>query len=109
MLLFVSSLVFMVFPKLIGELVDIAQGNSKFDFSLREMGFGLLGILLFQGVVSYARVLLFANVSEKGTADVRKALYQKLISLPITFFEENKLGDLISRLTADLEKLHGAF
>ena len=108
-LLFVSSLVFMVFPKLIGELVDIAQGNSKFDFSLREMGFGLLGILLFQGVVSYARVLLFANVSEKGTADVRKALYQKLISLPITFFEENKLGDLISRLTADLEKLHGAF
>ena len=109
LLLFVSSLVFMVFPKLIGELVDIAQGNSKFDFSLREMGLGLIGILLFQGVVSYVRVLLFANVSEKGTADVRKALYQKLISLPITFFEENKLGDLISRLTADLEKLHGAF
>ncbi|MEO1260077.1 MAG: ABC transporter transmembrane domain-containing protein [Bacteroidota bacterium] len=108
-LLFVSSLVFMVFPKLIGELVDIAQGNSKFDFDLKDMGLGMVGILVFQGIVSYSRVLLFANVSERGIADVRKALYQKLISLPITFFEENKLGDLISRITADVEKLHSAF
>lgn len=108
-LLFISSLVFMIFPELIGELVDIAQGTSDLDFSLQDLGLGLIGILLFQGIVSYVRVLLFANVSEKGTADVRKALYQKLISLPITFFEENKLGDLISRLTADVEKLHSAF
>ncbi len=108
-LLFISSLVFLVFPKLIGELVDIAQGTSKFGFTLQEMGIGMIAILSFQGLVSYARVMLFANVSEKGTADIRKALYQKLISLPITFFEENKLGDLISRLTGDVEKLHGAF
>lgn len=108
-LLFISSLVFMVFPKLIGELVDIAQGKSAFDFSLQEVGVGMVCILVFQGFVSYTRVILFANVSEKGIADVRKALYQKLISLPITFFEENKLGDLISRLTADVEQLHSAF
>ncbi len=108
-LLFISSMVFMIFPRIIGELVDIAQGNSRFDFSLKELGVGMVIILLVQGIVSYARVLLFANVSEKGIADVRKGLYQKLISLPITFFEENKLGDIISRLTADIEKLHSAF
>ena len=108
-LLFISSLVFLSFPKLIGELMDIAQGTSKFDFTLKEVGIAMILILSFQGLVSYVRVILFANVSEKGTADIRKALYQKLISLPITFFEENKLGDLISRLTGDVEKLHGAF
>ncbi len=108
-LLFISSMVFMIFPRIIGELVDIAQGNSRFDFTLKELGVGMIVILLVQGVVSYMRVLLFANVSEKGIADVRRDLYQKLISLPITFFEENKLGDLISRLTADIEKLHSAF
>lgn len=108
-MLFISSMVFMIFPRIIGELVDIAQGNSRFDFSLKELGVGMVIILLVQGIVSYARVLLFANVSEKGIADVRKGLYQKLISLPITFFEENKLGDIISRLTADIEKLHSAF
>ncbi|HFA49712.1 MAG TPA: ATP-binding cassette domain-containing protein [Bacteroidetes bacterium] len=108
-LLFLSSLVFMIFPRIIGELVDIAQGNSQFNLTLKEMGLWMVGILLVQGVVSYVRVLLFANVSEKGIADVRKSLYQKLVSLPISFFEENKLGDLISRLTGDVEKLHSAF
>ncbi|MEZ4934963.1 MAG: ABC transporter transmembrane domain-containing protein [Saprospiraceae bacterium] len=108
-LLFISSMVFLIFPRLIGELVDIAQGNSLFDYTLKELGIGMIAILLVQGVVSYVRVLLFANVSEKGIADIRKSLYQKLISLPLSFFEENKLGDLISRLTGDVEKLHGAF
>ena len=32
-----------------------------------------------------------------------------MISLPITFFEENKMGDLISRLTSDVEKLYSTF
>ncbi|MFT4664387.1 MAG: ATP-binding cassette subfamily B protein [Polaribacter sp.] len=108
-LLFISSLVFMVFPYLIGEMVDIAQGKSNYDFSLKQVGWIMAGVLLFQGFVSYARVMLFAQVSERGIADIRKSLYKKLISLPITFFEETKTGDLISRLTADVEKLYSTF
>lgn len=108
-LLFVSSMVFMVFPYLAGQMVDIAQGNSKFGWSLREVGYILIGILFVQGFVSYSRVMLFAHASEKGIADVRKAVYAKLISSPITFFEKNRVGDLISRITGDVEKLYDAF
>ena len=108
-LLFLSSMVFMVFPYLIGEMVDIAQGNSDYDFSLQDVGLILLVILLIQGGISYARVMMFANVSERGTADIRKALYQRMVSLPITFFEENKVGDLISRLTSDVDRLYDTF
>ena len=108
-LLFISSLVFMVFPYLIGEMLDIAQGNSKYAFSLGQVGWIMAGVLALQGFVSYARVMLFAQVSEKGIADIRKTLYQKMISLPVTFFEETKTGDLISRLTADVEKLYSTF
>jgi len=108
-LLFVSSMVFMIFPYLIGLMVDIAQGKSDYDFSLKQIGFVLVAVLFVQGFVSYTRVILFANVSEKGIADIRKSLYQRMISLPITFFEENKMGDLISRLTSDVEKLYSTF
>lgn len=108
-LLFVSSMVFMVFPYLAGQMVDIAQGNSKFGWSLKEVGYILIGILFVQGFVSYSRVMLFAHASEKGIADVRKAVYAKLISSPITFFEKNRVGDLISRITGDVEKLYDAF
>src|SRR5690606_37433063 len=78
-LLFVSSLVFMLFPYLMGQMVDIAQGASDLDLSLGAMGWVLLIVLVAQGVVSYTRVILFAKVSEKGIADIRKALYGKLV------------------------------
>lgn len=108
-LLFISSLVFMIFPYLAGLMVDVAQGKAETDISLKQIGWVLLGVLIVQGVVSYSRILLFAIVSEKGIADVRKALYQKLVSLPIVFFEQSRVGELVSRLTSDVEKLYNAF
>lgn len=108
-LLGVSALVFMIFPYLIGQMVDLAQGKSELDINLQQAGLLLALVLIVQGFVSYTRVMLFAHVSERGVADIRKALYQKLISLPIPFFEENQTGELISRTTADVEKLYNSF
>ena len=108
-LLILSSMIFMVFPYLIGLMVDIAQGKSELGFSLGEVGIALILVLVAQALISFFRVMMFANVSERGIADIRKSLYQKMISLPITFFEENKTGDLISLLTADVEKLYSTF
>ena len=108
-LLFVSSMVFMLFPFLIGKMMDIAEGKNFYDFSLNDI-FWLMGlVLLAQGFVSYFRVLLFARLSEKGIADLRVALYEKLITLPIVFYEKNRVGELMSRLTADVERLYSAF
>lgn len=109
LLLFFSSMVFMVFPYLSGEMVDIALGKSRYNISLKQVGLILLIILVVQGFVSYHRVLLFASVSERGIADVRKALYQRLITLPVVFFEKSRVGELVSRLTADVERLYNAF
>jgi len=108
-LLFLSSLIFMVFPYLIGLMVDVAQGKADYDFTLEQIGLMLVGVLAVQAAIAYARVMMFATVSEKGTADIRKALFQKLVYLPIPFFEENKSGDLISRLTADVDQLYTTF
>lgn len=108
-LLAFSALIFMIFPYLIGEMVNLAEGESELDINLTQSGLALVVILAFQGIVSYSRVMLFAVVSENGIADIRRALYRKLVSLPITFFEENQTGELISRTTADVEKLYNTF
>jgi len=108
-LLFLGSMVFMVFPYLSGLMIDVAQGTSDYDLTLGKIGWFLGGILVIQGVLSYARVMLFAQVSERGIADVRKAVYEKMIALPLVFFEQNRVGELVSRVTADIEKLYSAF
>lgn len=108
-LLFLSSLVFMVFPYLAGEVADTAVGKSKLGYSLNTLALVMGAILVAQGFVSYFRIYLFAIVSEKGMADVRKALYQKLISLPVYFFEKNRVGNLTSRITDDVGNLQMVF
>ena len=108
-LLFLSTLTFLVFPYLSGLMVDIAQGEAEMDLNLKDVGWILALVLVAQGVVSYLRIYLFSIVSEKGIADVRRALYDKLIGLPMTYFEHARVGELVSRLTADVEKLYNAF
>ncbi|MFN0035873.1 MAG: ABC transporter ATP-binding protein [Saprospiraceae bacterium] len=108
-LLFLGSSVFLVFPAMIGQSLDVAQGNIPQDLDLVEIGLWLIAILVFQGIVSYLRVMMFAQVSERGTADIRVALYRRLISLPIVFFEKSRVGELVSRLTNDIEKLYNTF
>lgn len=96
-----------------GEMVKEAQGGTTFDFGLdltvRDYGMLFLILLVAQGVISFFRTICFANVSERGMADLRQDLYNKIISQPITFFEERRVGELSSRLTADVEQLQSVF
>lgn len=107
-----SSLLFMAFPGAAGAMADAASGNAKpwlEQYTLQDYGLFFLVLLIIQGVFSYLRTVLFARVSEKGMADVRKALYEKLITQDITFFEQRRVGELTSRITADVEQLQTAF
>lgn len=108
-LLFLGSMTFMVFPYLAGELADVATGTSKLGLDLNQIGLVLLGILFLQGIMSYLRVIWFAVVSEKGIADIRSSIYQKLIGLPVYFFERNRVGDLTSRISEDVNRLAAVF
>ncbi len=108
-LLVLSSLIFMIFPGAAGEMANAANGSSRLQYSVRDYGLLFLVILILQGLFSYFRTISFAIVSEKGMADVRKALYDKLITQPISFFEERRVGEITSRITADVEQLQGAF
>ena len=108
MFLGLGSSVFMVFPAAAGELIDIATNSSDSGWTLEDVGIGLLVILFVQALSSYFRVLLFAHVSEKGMAAIRTALYDKLITQPTAFFDKNRVGELTSRSTADVQQLQDA-
>lgn len=99
----------MIFPYLAGELADVATGTSKLGLDLNQIGLILIVILVLQGIMSYLRVIWFAVVSEKGMADVRSSIYQKLIGLPVYFFERNRVGDLTSRISEDVNRLSAVF
>ncbi|MEY4539883.1 MAG: hypothetical protein RLZZ306_1640, partial [Bacteroidota bacterium] len=62
-------------------------------------------LLILQAIFSFFRVYTFTKVSEQSMRDLRKTLYTKIITLPIPFFEKNRVGELMSRITTDITQL----
>ncbi len=104
-----SSIMLLAFPRLAGELLDVASGKPKYFTTINQVALALLLILFVQGIFSFIRVYTFSIVSEKGMADVRQAIYQKIIWLPMTFFDNRRVGELMSRITADVGTLQDTF
>ncbi len=104
-----STFTILAFPKLAGELLDVAIGKSNYFSTINQVTLALLLVLFSQSIFSFIRVYTFALVSERAMADVRKAVYGKIIWLPLTFFDSRRVGELMSRLTADVGTLQESF
>lgn len=106
----ISSTMLMAFPFLSGKIVDVATGESfYFIDSVNTVAIILISILVAQSLFSFLRVYLFARVSEQSMGDLRYDLYQKMISLPFAFFDKNRTGELMSRVSNDVSTLQGTF
>ncbi len=70
-----------------------------------EVALLLFVIIVLQSVFSFSRVWFFTQVNERALANIRRDLYNKMICLPIPFFEEKRVGELNSRITNDVSAL----
>lgn len=102
--LLLSSATTMVFPKLLGDILKVVENKLEAG-SLNQLTLVLFGLLVVQSAFSFARVYLFAQVSERAMADVRRAVYKKIITLPVFFFEQRRVGELTSRISSDVTQL----
>jgi ABC-type multidrug transport system, ATPase and permease components len=106
--LFLSSLTALTFPALLGAMIDAAQGKVKYEWlavDIHAIGAISFGILFVQSAVSFFRIRLFVEVAEKSLADIRRDSYYKLITFPLDFFANRRVGELNSRLSADLAQI----
>ena len=106
--LLLSSSANLAFPKYLGDLVDAANADDLVN-NISRITLTLAAILTFQAVVSFFRVILFVNVTEKTLASLRQATYQHLIQLPMRFFNTQRVGELNSRISADISLLQETF
>jgi len=106
--LFLSSLTALTFPALLGAMIDAAQGKVKYSWlavDIHTIGVISFLILFVQSVVSFFRIRLFVEVAEKSLADIRRDSYYNLITFPLDFFANRRVGELNSRLSADLAQI----
>jgi ABC-type multidrug transport system fused ATPase/permease subunit len=105
--LVLSSLTTLVFPMLMGDLLDSASSGTTDD--INRLGVILLGVFVVNAVFSYFRIYLFAVVTENTLALLRQTTYNHLIKLPMVFFSSRRVGELNSRISADIALLQETF
>lgn len=110
-----SSSVGLFFPYLLGQLLGgettgapISGGANpatieQLDFSnINTVALLLLLLFIAQSVFSYFRIILFTKVTENTLRDIRMDAMSKLLHMPMDFFNQNKVGELTSRISSDI-------
>jgi ATP-binding cassette subfamily B protein len=99
-----STLITLAGPALVRYAVD--HGIAKHDrHPLDVAALVILGLAAAKPLVVRAQTLLAATASERFLDSLRRAAFDKLQALPLGFFEQERTGVLVSRLTSDIQAL----
>lgn len=112
--LVLSTTIGLVFPVLLGQLLGAGNGAKTsmaevvrtIDLSnINTVATALFLLFGAQAIFSYFRVVLFTNVTESTLRDLRANVFQRLLDLPMDFFNRNTVGELTSRLSSDITQI----
>lgn len=117
--LILSTVTALSFPFLFPFLIDLAHnkpvhilpynGSHLITITTRlDLIKIIVVLLIIQSAVSFGRLYIFAQTNERILANIRADLYNKIITLPIPFYENTRIGELTSRITSDVTKLQDA-
>ncbi|GCL72849.1 ABC transporter ATP-binding protein [Paenibacillus naphthalenovorans] len=98
------SLLEFVVPQLTRYTIDHLIPGKRFD-GLVLIGAGVLGAAVMLGVLRYISTSLMASIGQKVLYKLRNDLYRHMQSLDVSFFDRNRTGDLMSRVTHDVSIL----
>ena len=82
-------------------LVDNGLGNRNSDV-LDLSVLAVVGLAALLGLGSFLRMSLLNHVAENVMADIRRSVFAHTLSLPLSWFETARTGDILSRLITDI-------
>ena len=97
----VAAALGLVFPRIMGGLVDTALGDTGTTSALDRIALLLFAVFLVQAAFNYVRIYALAVVGEGVVADLRRSVYDRIVRLPVPFFDGRRTGEITSRLTSD--------
>lgn len=103
-------------PMLIGRAINqiydgvrqAAAAGGRFQVNMATMGsimLTILGLYLLSTVFSFIQQYVMSGISQKLSLSMRESISDKLNRLPLRYYDTHKKGDILSRVTSDLEKV----
>lgn len=107
-IIFINAGLSLLGPYLIGHTID-TYIQSKQYHGVIVFSAILLGMYMTAFVTNYLQMIMMGGVGQRMLYSLRNAVFTKLQELPVDFFNQNKTGDLISRINNDTDKLNQFF
>jgi len=106
--IFINAGLSLLAPVLVGYAVDKYVVTKQFNgvLIIALVLFVMYLLILFLG---YTQTMLMGSVGQRMLFNLRNKIFNKLQELPVDFFNQNKAGDLISRVNNDTDKLNQFF
>lgn len=106
----VSSVIFAFAPEKLSEITDIiskaVDEGSKVDLQrVKAISKQLTILCLIAVTILYSQTFILATVSNKFAGQLRLATTEKINRLPLNFFDKNSVGDILSRITNDIDTI----
>ena len=92
-----------------GAATAFGGGLDIGPMDLGDIGWLILGVLGIQAVISFFRVLLFARMTEDMMLALRRDAFSAIVSMPMTFYDSRRVGDLNSRISSDITAVQDVF
>ncbi len=99
-----GAVVAALYPLLIGMVIDDVIYGGRTELLLYLLG-GMIGLTVVRGINTYIYRLMFERVSQNATYHMREDLYKKLHELDFDFFHHHKVGDIMARMTGDIDAI----
>ncbi len=106
----VNSSLTLLGPYIVGQTINNYMQGAHKDYSgVVRNGCVLLAMFLTALVSGYLQTKLMGGIGQRMLFTLRNAIFGKLQQLPVDFFNQNKAGDLISRVNNDTDKINQFF
>lgn len=103
----ISTLLSLVGPFLIGKTIDDYIVKLDVPGAIR-MALILAGVYIASSILTWLQTFVMIRVSQKTIRRLRQQLFEQYQSLPLSFYDKKQQGDLMSRMTNDIENLNAA-
>ncbi|MCS6848873.1 MAG: ABC transporter ATP-binding protein [Anaerolineae bacterium] len=106
-LVIVSTAINVALPHLLGHAIDayVVSGDLP---GLAHISLLMLGLYVLSASLTWLQSYIMAGASQRAVRDIRNDLFCRLQALPLRFFDQRPHGDLMSRLTNDVESVNQA-
>ncbi|MBS5001664.1 ABC transporter ATP-binding protein [Holdemania filiformis] len=94
-------------PKLTGIAIDAIGGPGQVNFD-KVLYYCVLMILFYviSSVLTYILQIILLQVSKKITHRMRKQVFDHLLELPVSYFDRNQTGDIVSKISYDIDTIN---